>query len=512
MITEDGWPSCTADQLDFSKIPGTDESVGLQRGIPNTVLKSFMGALNKYVEAAVDSRGGGQDEGGWTGTNSVPTSNHLGGTAFDYNWRDHPMGPKVPDPAAGWQWSEIVGGPEEGRVRELLRYYTYDGLQIVWWANDWTSPHDSMHFQMGYGTFGDPRVQKFIDECINPLTGLPRFFEDKGLQAVDLVPTLSELMGNTADTDYADLLTPWQNFLVVAECNTVNRIAMAGAEVGEESGGLHWMEEIASGAEYEGDIDLGNTQHGDGVRFKGRGPIQLTGRHNYTKFSQWAFDRGLCDTPTYYVDNPTEVSDYNIGFMAAAFFWTTHNLNSFADKMDVIGATKVINGGDHGLQDRQFRYSRAIQMGDRLLAFLDEESGWMSQVDADRLNKAIDKILGGGTMPDDWDSRGMFVPLGEPGTNVDDTVGMLLNIDGNAWNVVMIIGALLGVPRDVQAIRDNAAGNFPAESFVAKNPWLKARSMEFAEKLLPLCGLLNETFFGTEPADPQPKNLHEKKA
>lgn len=115
----------------------------------------------------------------------------------------------------------------------------------------------------------------------------------------------------------------------------------------------------------------------------------------------------------------------------------------------------------------------------------------MAGVDVDRLNKAIDKILGGQTMPDAWPSRGMFAPAGEQAGGVDDTIGMLLNTDGNAWNAVMILGALLGVDRDVQAVKDNAAGKFPAGSYVAGNPWLKARAQEFARKLLPLCGLLN---------------------
>lgn len=484
MITENGWPSCRQDQLDFSNIPGTNESVGLQRGQPNTVLKAFMGALNKYVEAAVDSRGGGQDEGGWTATNSVPTSNHLGGTAFDYNWRDHPMGPKVPDLAAGWQWSEIVGGPEEGRVRELLRYCTFEGLQMVWWANDWNSPHDSMHFQMGYGTFGDERVQRFIDQCIDPATGMLRFFEDKGNPNVDVPATLAEVMGNTHGVNYHDMAPLFAMFCHEADCTTVERIAMAAAQIGEESGGLLWMEELASGAEYEGRVEgLGNTQPGDGVRFKGRGPIQLTGRNNYTLFSKWAYARELCDTPTYFVDHPEAVSEYENGFLAAAYFWTQHSVNVAADAKDVVRATKIINGGDHGLQDRQFRYNRAMLMGQRLLALIGDDE--LSGVDVDRLNKAVDKILGGGTMPGRWASRSMFA---RDGVGVDDTIGMELFTDGNAFNAVVILAALAGVPSyvdDVQrvAAEGPAEGTFAAEHFADE-------AQEFAQALAPLCGLL----------------------
>lgn len=89
-----------------------------------------------------------------------------------------------------------------------------------------------------------------------------------------------------------------------------------------------------------------------------------------------------------------------------------------------------------------------------------------------------------------WGGRGMFGPADEPAGGVDDTVGMLLNADGNAWNMVMIIGALLGVDRDVKAVKDQAAGKFPKGSYVDGNAWLRARSTEFAKKLEPLCGSL----------------------
>ena len=82
MITENGWPSCDIDGCTQNEIPGMGVSIPLQTGIPNTLMKAFAADLNWYVEAY----NGEGDMGGWTATNSVATSNHLGGTAMDYNW------------------------------------------------------------------------------------------------------------------------------------------------------------------------------------------------------------------------------------------------------------------------------------------------------------------------------------------------------------------------------------------------------------------------------------------
>ena len=125
------------------------------------------------------------------------------------------------------------------------------------------------------------------------------------------------------------------------------------AQIAHESGQLRYAEEIASGAAYEGRQDLGNTQPGDGVRFKGRGLIQLTGRANYAKYGQ-SIGRDLVNDGhwTQVAEDPALAVD------VASWFWTTRQLNKYADLDDIVTVTKRINGGDNGLEDRKALLNR----------------------------------------------------------------------------------------------------------------------------------------------------------
>jgi putative chitinase len=130
------------------------------------------------------------------------------------------------------------------------------------------------------------------------------------------------------------------------------RVAMFLAQLAHESGELRWLEEIASGEAYEGRKDLGNVNHGDGKRYKGRGPIQLTGRSNY-RAAGAALGLDL-------EDNPWKVALPEVGFRVAGWYWTTRGLNALSDAGDVEAVTKKINGGTNGLVQRQMYYSRAL--------------------------------------------------------------------------------------------------------------------------------------------------------
>jgi len=97
---------------------------------------------------------------------------------------------------------------------------------------------------------------------------------------------------------------------------------------------------------------LGNTQPGDGAKFIGRGLKQLTGRDNYTRFAK---DYDMT------AEQAAEWLETKEGALASAlWFWNTKNLNAVADTGDVVRMTKIINGGDIGLADRQARYEKAM--------------------------------------------------------------------------------------------------------------------------------------------------------
>lgn len=156
-----------------------------------------------------------------------------------------------------------------------------------------------------------------------------------------------------------DRATEWLPFIESAMSefgiDTRLRKAMFLAQIGHESGGLHYMVEIwgntAAQQHYEGRKDLGNTHAGDGFKYRGRSPLQITGLFNYVKVT-----RAL---NVDFVNNPEWLELPEHGARAAAWWWQDHKLNRFADADDCTGCTRVINGGTNGLPQRLALYEAA---------------------------------------------------------------------------------------------------------------------------------------------------------
>ncbi len=130
------------------------------------------------------------------------------------------------------------------------------------------------------------------------------------------------------------------------EINTRLRVAHFLAQVAHESDGFCTTEEYAaSGAAYEGRRDLGNTQPGDGRRFKGRGLIQLTGRASHAHLGG-----KLGVDPE---NNPEMAAEPNQPLRVACEYWKGRKLNQAADGDDLLDATRRVNGGQNGLDARR---------------------------------------------------------------------------------------------------------------------------------------------------------------
>lgn len=133
--------------------------------------------------------------------------------------------------------------------------------------------------------------------------------------------------------------------------NTPLRLAHYLAQIAHESGELLYTKELASGSAYEGRKDLGNTHPGDGIRYKGRGLIQLTGRSNYQAYKEYSgFD--VIKTPT--------LLELPLGAVRSSmWYWQTRGLNKLADQDNINLVTRRINGGLNGLASRQQYLARA---------------------------------------------------------------------------------------------------------------------------------------------------------
>lgn len=123
-----------------------------------------------------------------------------------------------------------------------------------------------------------------------------------------------------------------------------NTLSILMGQLSHESVGFKAMKEYASGDAYEGRKDLGNTQKGDGRRYKGRGFIQITGRSNYRRYGEII---GI-DLE----NNPELAARPDIAARVAIAYMKDRKVVDAAKNGDVRKATKLINGGYNGFKDR----------------------------------------------------------------------------------------------------------------------------------------------------------------
>lgn len=139
--------------------------------------------------------------------------------------------------------------------------------------------------------------------------------------------------------------------------DTPIEVASFLAQVLHESGGFKYMKEIwgptKAQSGYEGRKDLGNIYPGDGKKFMGRGPIQITGRTNYAWISKKIFGDDTLER------NPELLSTPEYGIVSSCLYWKSRNMDAIDDDDSIREETKKVNGAYNGLDQRQHYFDRA---------------------------------------------------------------------------------------------------------------------------------------------------------
>ncbi|MEU5844572.1 glycoside hydrolase family 19 protein [Rhodococcus sp. NPDC047139] len=218
--------------------------------------------------------------------------------------------------------------------RELLRALNVDELA----ASGWTTAKDSESDDPAAPSGEEPAPAEPAPGPPPPVT-----HED-----------LARIVPGMPPEKIDQYLAPLNDAMIHHGIDTPVRQAAFIAQLAVESDSFRTFEEYASGHAYEGRADLGNTQPGDGARFKGRGAIQVTGRHNYEKVSE--------HTGVDFVANPELLAAPENAFTTAAWYWTSRNLNAVAENEGIVRVSELVNGGHNALDRRIADFQRGLDV------------------------------------------------------------------------------------------------------------------------------------------------------
>ncbi|HBF06179.1 MAG TPA: hypothetical protein DDW28_08855 [Prevotella sp.] len=159
------------------------------------------------------------------------------------------------------------------------------------------------------------------------------------------------IIGDGQRTDYfLHYINAWATTFGI---NTPLRMAHFLAQVCHETNGFKLLREVGKPCYFnkyeQGKLAkmLGNTQKGDGTKYKGRGLLMLTGRANYEAYQNSGYCTGDIMTNPEWLEKPLGA------VKSGMWYWWKKGLNALADKDNILGVTKKINGGTNGLDSRK---------------------------------------------------------------------------------------------------------------------------------------------------------------
>ena len=205
--------------------------------------------------------------------------------------------------------------------------------------------------------------RKAVEELYRNLDLASKDNDAKWIEMYRAAPTTSEKPAGVEHISKQQLASVWEcsadlikdyeivemnKCLDMYEITTPERIRHFLSQTAHESGGGRYKKELASGEAYNNRSDLGNGPT-DGPKYKGAGYIQLTGRYNYSRLSEYLNDPRVMEGVDYVAEN--------LPFTSAGYWWMDNRMNELIDSgADVLAVTKRVNGGTNGLADREHYY------------------------------------------------------------------------------------------------------------------------------------------------------------
>lgn len=490
--SENGWfpAKATKEQCQWVKVPGAEHvSLEILKGVPLIVMPAFAADFHAYIEPLRDA-----DSAARTETNKVPTSNHLNATGMDLNWN----GKDGKTFRYGISKERAYPGEESRNLDELLDFY--EG--IIYCGGGWDI-QDWMHFQMGYDTYNNPRVQDFIRRKIRPdgFSTFRRGGETSSPARKLVVPgadgttwvDVSEYQGSAIDGDKY----PYEVFSF--RTNSGDREDKFGVENAKrakqllDSGKLQLVVPYYFFRPGQANCDLhreileraGLFNHPRTVTM-----VDIEGDNgSVVGDNSWEINDEISRIGKWYGDSRRVIGYYNsnadaglwntrnnINLVVPQYYRTPGDISSIKDakvRAEAIAHQYTDRGNVGQWEPVDLNWSPYTVRELLGLFGIEEQKGLFMYLTKEEELAIRDKILGYDSLGRKWPSRALFAD--SPG-GVDDTVGMLLNSDGNIWDVLVIIGALAGVTEHRNRIQRLANGEGPN----GKNP----NAVQIAQELL----------------------------